>query len=231
MRRVPSVTQEPPSNAGDQPGFDRAAAGAEARRFFDELWSDSDPWELEGSEFEQRRFERQLTLLEGRRYPRALEIGCGGGSFTRLLAPLCTELVAIDVSERAIERARAASDPGGDVQYRVANVMELDLEREGAWDLVVLTETAYYLGWLYPMFDLGWLAHSLHRATRPGGRLFLGNAIWAEREEGLLSPWLIYSYRDLFRNVGYRLDREETMRETKNTVEFEILMSLFVKSG
>jgi SAM-dependent methyltransferase len=224
------VSAKPTSDEGERRGFDRTAAAAEARRFFDELWSDPDPWELEGSEFEQRRFARQLALLEGRRYQRALEIGCGGGSFTRMLAPLCAELVAIDVSERAIERARAASGPGGDVEYRVANVMDLDLEREGTWDLVVLTETAYYLGWLYPMFDVGWLAHSLRQATRPGGRLFLGNAIWAEREEGLLSPWLIYSYRDLFRNVGYRLEREETMRGTKDTVEFEVLMSLLVRS-
>jgi SAM-dependent methyltransferase len=225
------VTEKPPPHTGEPRGFDPAAARGEARRFFDELWSDSDPWDLESSGFEQRRYARQLALLEGRRYQRALEIGCGGGSFTRLLAPLCTELVAIDVSEHAIARARAANDAGTGVEYRVANVMELDLEREGTWDLVVLTETAYYLGWLYPMFDVGWLAHSLHRATRAGGRLLLGNSIWRERGEGLMSPWLIHSYRDLFRNAGYSLDREETMRGTNNTVEFEVLMSLFVKSG
>ena len=225
------MTDKPPPGADEKPGFDRAAAGAEARRFFDDLWSDSDPWELEGSEFEQRRFARQLALLEGRRYGRALEIGCGGGAFTRLLAPLCAELVAIDVSEEAIARARSSSDAGTGIEYRVANVMELDLEREGTWDLVVLTETAYYLGWLYPMFDVAWLAHSLHQATRAAGRLLLGNAIWADAEEGLMSPWLIHSYRDLFRNVGYRLERQDTMRGTKNTVEFEVLMSLFVRDG
>jgi SAM-dependent methyltransferase len=223
------VTNEPPSNADEWHRFDRGAAADQARRFFDGLWADSDPWELEGSEFEQRRYARQLALLETGRYRRALEIGCGGGSFTRLLAPLCAELVAIDISEAAIERARASSDPGTNVEYRVANVMELDIEREGTWDLVVLTETAYYLGWLYPMFDLAWLAHSLHQATRAGGRLLLGNAIWADAEEGLMSPWLIHSYRDLFRNVGYRLEAEESMRGTKNTVEFEVLMSLFVR--
>ena len=222
------MTERPPSDAGEPRGFDRAAAGDEAQRFFDELWSDSDLWDLDASEFEQRRFAHQLALLDGRRYRRGLEIGCGGGSFTRLIAPLCAELVAIDVSEHAIERARAA-DVGTDVEYRVANVIELDLEREGTWDLVVLTETAYYLGWLYPMFDVAWLAHSLHQATRAGGRLLLGNSIWAAAEEGLMSPWLIHSYRDLFRNVGYRLETEETMRGTKNTVEFEVLMSLFVK--
>ena len=63
------------------------------------------------------------------------------------------------------------------VDFRLANVMELDLAREGTWDLVVLAETAYYLGWLYPMFELGWLAHSLHSASRAGGRLLLANTM------------------------------------------------------
>jgi SAM-dependent methyltransferase len=211
-----------------RPGFDQIAAGREARRFFDELWADSDPWDLDTSDFEQRRFARQLALLGGRRYRRALEIGCGGGSFTRLLAPQCAELLAIDVSEHAIERARTAGGALTDVEFRVANVMELDLEREGSWDLVVLAETAYYLGWLYPMFDIGWLAHSLQEATRPGGRLLLVNSMWAK--EGLMSPWLIRSYHDLVRNAGYELEAEQTMSGTKETVEFETLLSLFLKA-
>ena len=209
------------------PDFDRVAAGREARRFFDQLWSGSDPWDLDTSEFEQQRYARQFGLIEGRRYRRALEIGCASGSFTRQLAPLCAEVLAIDVSEHAIERARAAGGVHGGVEFRAANVMELDLEGEATWDLVVLAETVYYLGWLYPMFDIGWLAHSLHEATRTGGRLLLVNSMWSD--EGLMSPWLIRSYHDLFGNVGYELETEETVRATKETVEFETLLSLFLK--
>ena len=160
-----------------EPGFDREATGRTARRFFEDLWAEKDPWDLDGAELDQRRFQRQLELLQGTRYGRALEIGCAGGAFTRMLAELCDELVGIDISEHAIARARAAVDGRPGVDLRVANVMELDLAREGTWDLVVLTETAYYLGWLYPMFEIGWLAHSLHEATRAGGRLLLANTI------------------------------------------------------
>jgi SAM-dependent methyltransferase len=207
-------------------GFDREAAHAEARRFFAELWADRDPWDLDASELDQRRYERQLELLGDRRYVRALEIGCASGSFTRRLAPFCDALVALDISERAIERARVADDGGPGTEYRVANVMELDLRNEGSWDLVVLTETAYYLGWLYPMFDIAWLAHSLHEATRPGGRLLLVNTI--SRDNGIMSPWLIRTYHDMFRNAGYVSEREERLRGVKETVEFEIVLSLLV---
>ena len=207
--------------------IDRAAADAEARRFFDELWADKDPWDLESSELDLRRYDRQLELLGDRTYGRALEIGCAAGAFTRMLAPLCDELVGLDVSRPAIERARAAGEPPG-TTYRLENVMEVDFEREGEWDLVVMTETAYYLGWLYPAFELGWLAHSLRRATRPGGRLLLANTI--SREDGIMSPWLIRSYRDLFGHVGYRVEHDETMRGVKESVEFEILVTLFERA-
>jgi SAM-dependent methyltransferase len=221
------LTDKPTPQSGREAAFDYAAAGRRARRFFDELWSESDPWALEDSELDQRRYDRQLSLIADRQYGSALEIGCAGGSFTRALAAHCEEVVAIDISERAIERARA-SDPGnGSVRYRVENVMELDFEQEGTWDLVVLTETAYYLGWLYPMFDLAWLARSLHTATAADGRLLLANTI--SNDTGIMSPWLIRSYRDLFNHVGYTLDREETMRGVKETVGFEILISLFVR--
>jgi len=220
-----------PTDAGDltehaKPrGFDRLARGHEARTFFESLWADdANPWNLDGSELDQRRFARQVSLLDDRRYSRALEIGCAAGAFTRMLAPVCDELVALDISEEAVSRARAAGNDAN-VEYRVTNVMEVDFETEGTWDLVVLTETAYYLGWLYPMFDLAWLAHALHDATRAGGRLLLVNSIG--RDEGLMSPWLIRSYRDLFSNVGYETEREESLHGTKETVEFEILMSLF----
>jgi 2-polyprenyl-3-methyl-5-hydroxy-6-metoxy-1,4-benzoquinol methylase len=214
--------------ASGKPDFDRAAAGQRARAFFDELWAESDPWSLDDSDLDQRRYARQLELLGDRRYGRALEIGCASGSFTRGLAAHCGEVLAIDISEHAVERARGADSGNHDVEYRVANVMEFDLEREGTWDLVVFTETAYYLGWLYPMFDLAWLAHNLHDATSPGGRLLLVNTIGPDAS-GIMSPWLIHSYRDLFGHVGYALEREETMRGVKETVEFEILISLFCK--
>jgi 2-polyprenyl-3-methyl-5-hydroxy-6-metoxy-1,4-benzoquinol methylase len=42
----------------------------------------------------------------GRRPLHALEIGCGEGIFTTMLAPLCASVLAVDVSEVALSRAR-----------------------------------------------------------------------------------------------------------------------------
>ena len=44
-----------------------------------------------------------------------------------------------------------------------------------------------------------------------------------------MSPWLIHSYRDLFGRAGYEVEREEILRGTKESVELEVLITLFRK--
>jgi SAM-dependent methyltransferase len=209
---------------------ERDALNRQAERFFDDLWQRGDPWELANSEYEQARYARLITLLGGRRYPRVLELGCGQGTFTRLLAPLADHVVALDVSPTAIARARGlALDPAA-VDFRQANVMDYDPHREGPWDLVVVSETICYLGWLYSFFDVGWFASQLFAATRMGGHCLLANTA-GEIGDMLLLPWLIRTYRDLFLNVGYRLVTEDVFQGTKNGVRIEVLIALLVKAS
>jgi SAM-dependent methyltransferase len=206
---------------------ERESKGQQARSFFENLWRRGDPWELETAELDQARYARQIAMLGERYYPHVLEIGCGAGAFTRLLARRSGRVVALDIAPAAIARAVAQPTPEH-VEFRAANVMEYDPRREGPWDLVVLAETIYFLGWLYSFFEVAWLAAELFGATREEGRLLLANT-FGGIEEPLLHPWIIRTYRDLFLNVGYRLEAEEVLRGVKNGVSFEILISLFVK--
>lgn len=199
-----------------------------ARDFFERLWAQGDPWKLESSEFEQQRLARLLATLDGRRYERSLEIGCGRGAFTRDLARIADQIVALDIAPTAITRARTIAVGPGIADFRLANIMEYDVRAEGPWDLVVMSETIYYLGWLYPFFDLGWLASELFASTRPGGRLLLANTEGG-CEDALLLPWLIRTYRDLFVNVGYDVETEELFCGTKHGVDLRVLISLFAK--
>src|SRR5436190_1558583 len=82
-----------------------------------------------------------------------------------------------------------------------------ELEGDGPWDLVVMSETIYYLGWLYPFFDIAWLAGRLFASAREGGRLLMANS-FSDSMGRLLHPALIRTYRDLFVNVGFRVERE-----------------------
>ena len=125
-------------------------------------------------------------------------------------------------------QVRQAAVGFGAIDFRVANIMDYDPNTEGPWDLVVMSETICYLGWLYSLFDVVWLACQLLNATCVGGRLLMANTC-AGVEDYLLRPWIIRTYRDLFPNVGYHREVEEIFHSTKNGVDIEVLISLFAK--
>jgi len=205
---------------------DRERIDREVQAFFEKLWSQGDFWQFEADEYEQNRYARLVRLLEGRRYGRALEVGCGAGAFTRYLAPLAARVVASDVAAAAIERARASAP--ANVEFRVANVIDKSWHADGPWDLIVFNDTIHYLGWRYTFFEVAWLAFQLFEATASGGRLLMANTMNAAGDY-LLLPFVVRSYRDLFLNVGFRIEKEESFKGTKNGTEYEVLASLFTR--
>jgi SAM-dependent methyltransferase len=209
--------------------IERERLGQQAQNFCEDLWQRGDFWDFEGSEFEQARCARLLTLLADRHYGRVLELGCGAGYFTRLLARLADRIVACDIAPSAIARARALGADLQSVDFRVANIMDYTWQADGPWDLVVFNDTICYLGWLYSFFDVAWLAAQLFATTQNGGRLCMANTM-DEVGDKLLLPYITRTYRDLFRNVGYQLETEENFRGNKNSVDYEILISLFMKA-
>ncbi len=142
-----------------------------------------------------------------------------------MLAPFADRIV-LDIAEGAIARARERVG-AEHVDFRVANVRGFEPSPR-PWDLVVMSETIYYLGWLYSFFDVAWLASHLFSASEEGGRLLLTNAE-GDVEDYLILPWIVRTYRDLFLNVGYELESEDVFRATKHSVAFEALMSLFAR--
>lgn len=208
--------------------FDRHAADARIREHYERVWSAGDAWSFETSDYERERHAFLAGLVADRRYRRAVEIGCGSGCLTALVRGLADHVLAIDVAAAAIERARAraeAAPGGGTVEFVVANAMDHDFAAGGPWDLIVLAETVYSLGWLYPLFDLGMLASELKDALAPGGRLLLSNTYGAERD-WLMRPFLIDTYRDLFVNVGLAVERETVFTGVKDGEEFRVLTTL-----
>jgi SAM-dependent methyltransferase len=138
------------------------------REYFEKLYAESrDPWSFETSEYESKKYERTLDVLAHRQqiYHRALEMGCSIGVFTAMLAPLCEELLAVDVSERAVAAAteRLAGLPHVRVELR-----RLPEETpEGPFDLVVASEVLYY----WPREVMLAALRRFERILSPGGAL------------------------------------------------------------
>jgi predicted TPR repeat methyltransferase len=113
------------------------------RTYFQKLYEESpDPWGFETSAYEHRKYERTLGILAQRRYQRALEAGCSIGVFTAMLAPLCDELLAVDVSERALAIAKERLADFAHVRVELRTLPEET--PEGPFDLIVASEVLYY---------------------------------------------------------------------------------------
>jgi SAM-dependent methyltransferase len=143
-----------------------ASAGSLGTAHFDRLWQDEpDPWGLESSWYEDRKRAVVLAALPDPRYRRAFEPGCAGGALSVLLAPRCAELVCTDVAQEAVERARARLAEHPHVRVDRAGVPHE--VPDGPFDLVVVSELAYYFG----ADDRAALWRAVRERLEPGGTL------------------------------------------------------------
>lgn len=114
------------------------------RDFFDRLYdSDEDPFGFDRSSEEQLKFRRTLELCGDGELGRVLEIGCAVGSFTELIAPRSAEVLAIDVSATAVERAVERLREQSHVRFETKILPEEFPEEQ--FDLVVASDVLYYL--------------------------------------------------------------------------------------
>jgi SAM-dependent methyltransferase len=135
---------------------------------FERLYrADADPWHVRDSWYEQRKRALLLACLGQRRYRSAFEPGCGNGELSADLAARCERLLAADGSPSAVAlaRARLTDYPGA----RVDCLTLPDDWPDGRFDLVVVSELAYYLG----DADLRAFAQRSAAALVPGGTLVL----------------------------------------------------------
>jgi len=132
--------------------------------------------EGEGEKMERHHLditEKTIRLMDLRPGERVLDLGCGAGWATRLLARLAADgpegfgqVVGLDVSDEMIRRARAASKDFDNVLYVWGSAQQIPWE-ENFFDKVLSVESFYY----YPDQDRA-LAE-LFRVLAPQGRLFI----------------------------------------------------------
>jgi SAM-dependent methyltransferase len=133
---------------------------------FDRLYAASpDPWGIDQGWYERRKRAVVMAALPDERAARAYEPGCGTGALSVWLAQRCDSLLCTDVAEAAVERARERLD--GRPGVRVARAVVPDEWPAGPFDLVVVSELAYYLD--AAGRDRLWTAATA--SLRPGGSL------------------------------------------------------------
>lgn len=136
------------------------SGGSLGESFFDDFYDGkSDPWGFETRWYEERKRAITLASLPNERYASALEVGCSTGVLTERLAERCDRLLALDIADAPLERARARLH--GHPQVALAKMATPGEWPQGEFDLIVLSEVGYY--WDADDLDsaLGKALHSL----------------------------------------------------------------------
>ena len=124
---------------------------------------------------------------------RAVDVGCGSGQNTRLLAPHFTSVLATDISPAQIAEA-AATNPHDAVRYEVAPAEEI-LAPDGSVNLVTASTCYHY-------FDRPRFLAEADRVLAPGGVIAIyvyleyevrlkDGSVWAECENVLNSVFYV----------------------------------------
>jgi predicted TPR repeat methyltransferase len=136
------------------------------RAYFEGLYANSgDPWNFETSDYEREKYRRTLGALGARRFRRALEAGASIGVFTWMLADRCDELLAVDVSEKAVAAARERLE--GLDHVRVERRTLPEEMPEGPFDLIVASEVLYY----FPRDEMLAILDGFEAMLAPGGAI------------------------------------------------------------
>ncbi len=171
--------------------------------------SNPDPWGFCTDPYETAKYRRSIEALSDHRYINALEVGCSIGVLTRMLAPMCETLLAVDIVDQPLEAAAK----------RCIDLPRIGFQRMGIpdewpdqrFDLIVLSEVLYFLS----AADIDRCADRVADSLLPGARVLLVNWLGqsddpcsgdqaAERFISRIAGTLTIAQQD--RHPRYRLD-------------------------
>lgn len=129
----------------------------------------------------------------------ALEIGCGTGAFSRLLAQSSGHVLALDLSPNMIRVAVERSAPFPNIEFQIADVLKLELPAE-KFDCIATIATLHHM-------PLAEVLPKIKRALKPCGVLLILDLF---QPEGLFDSVMNALAMPL--SVGLRLVRRGRLR-------------------
>jgi ubiquinone/menaquinone biosynthesis C-methylase UbiE len=151
--------------------------------------------------------EQAITRMRVGRKARVLDLGCGSGWATRLLAEQAPEgsVIGIDIADEMVLTARDASAGFRNVEFRIASAEKLPYEDR-------YFSHAFSMESLYYYEDMERALHEVHRVLEPNGLFVTVVDLYEENEPSRL--WInqlkvpvhflsIAQYRALFEQAGF----------------------------
>jgi SAM-dependent methyltransferase len=161
--------------------------------------------------------EQAIAKMDVREDARVLDLGCGSGWATRLLAERAPRglVVGLDISDEMVEVARRESEGFGNVRFEVGSAERLPFE-DGYFTNAFSMESLYYYA------DMGAALREVRRVLAPHGEFVAVVDLYRENEpshqwiEQLKVPVHLLSiedYRELFTGAGFTDFRDERIHD------------------
>lgn len=111
--------------------------------FKDVYDAQDDPWNFETSPYEAEKYQATIAALSHETYNKGWEVGCSIGVLTEKLANKCNQLLATDVSSKALQKAAERNEKHPNITFQLMSF-------PNEWpahklDLIIISEVAYYL--------------------------------------------------------------------------------------
>jgi len=116
----------------------------ELKKRFDKWFENENPWGNRNT-FNDRLYKlKVLEYLNYHYYKRVLDLGCGEGDFTELIASKVESVKAVDISATAIERAKRRFSQDN-IEYICSGALKFVQQDKNRYDLIFCLEMLYYL--------------------------------------------------------------------------------------
>jgi SAM-dependent methyltransferase len=138
-----------------------------ARGYFEHVYRREDPYAVANDPEAARLRDAALAAIAGKHFHRALEIGGGEGILAARIADQVDDLLLVDLSERALRRARRRLS--GKAHVHTARLDVVSEPLPGPFDLIVCSEVLIYM----PPRGLPNVCDKILAALAEGGNLLL----------------------------------------------------------
>jgi trans-aconitate methyltransferase len=110
---------------------------------FEQMYQDfDDPWEQTTREAYASEKAVALNLIKKNHAKRVIELGCGLGYFTNQIRNIEVDVLGIDISKTAIQKAKATFP---DCQFVEGDVLDYEIYKNFKPDLIIMAEITWYI--------------------------------------------------------------------------------------
>ena len=110
---------------------------------FEEMYKDfDDPWEQTTREKWASEKAVALNLIRKLNAKKVIELGCGLGHYTNKIHNFGVDVIGVDISKTAIEKARANYP---NCKFVVGDILDFSIYKEYRPDVIVMAEITWYI--------------------------------------------------------------------------------------